>query len=140
MDFDTFVSQPQRMQDRIAHQLQKAERLRAQCESATTIYSDIGKIQSTSINKREIWLTRYIDSKQSVASAMEEYDRVSSEVRDWLYENLSEEAASMMEYKFIDGLNYEEMSEVTHYAYQTIKAKMSRYIREAKAIYQQKGV
>ena len=139
MDFDTFMGQPQTIQDRISHQLHKAERLKNQCEAATVVYGDI-KVQSSGENKRELWLTKYIDSKRELTDLMEEYDRVTEEVRSWLYENLSGEAASMLEYKYIDGLKYPELAEAVHYAYQTTRTKMSHYIREARALYEkQKG-
>lgn len=139
MDFDTFVSQPQIIDTKITHQLQVVERQRSRVESVTAVFSDI-RVQTSPENKREIWLTQLIDSKKKLSDLMEEYDRATNEVRSWLYDNLSMDAASLLEFRYCDKLKNSEIAELVHMAEQSVKNKISRTIREARTIYNtQKG-
>ena len=140
MDFDEFTSQPQTLDTKIAHQLQIAERLRSVCESATAVYCEVGKVQTSPENKREVWLTRYIDSKQELTALLEERERVTEEVRCWLYKNLPIDTASLLEFRYCDGLKNQEIADSVHMELQSVKNKISRCIREARTIYNnQKG-
>lgn len=139
MNFDEFVSQPQKVDTQILHQLQVAERLRSLCESATATFKDV-KVQTSPENKREKWLTSYIDAKKTLTDLMEEHDRVTDEVRRWLYDNLPMDGASLLEFRYCDGLKNQEIANTVHMAEQSVKNKISRTIREARSIYNtQKG-
>lgn len=138
MNFDEFVNQPQRIDVRISHQLQVAEKLKDRCESATAVYSEV-RVQTSRENHHETWLIKYIDSKKKLTALMEEYDKAVEEVRSWLYDNLPPNEASLLEYRYCDGLLNPEIADLEQKAEQTIKNKMSRYIRKARDIYNQKG-
>lgn len=140
MDFDNFVKQPQIVDIRIQHQLDEAERLKALCERATAVFED-EKVQRSHSNQREFWLAAYIDSKSKVTDLMEKYDRVTEEVRDWLYKNLPFTAASLLEFRYCDGLKNKEIAQQLNHKEQSVKNQISRAIREARKIYneQQKG-
>ncbi len=139
MDFDTFVNQPQIIDIKIQHQLQIIERQRSRVESVTAVFNEI-RVQTSQENTREIWLTQYVDSKQKLTDLMEEYDRAVEDIRNWLYDNLSTDAASLLEFRYCDGLKNLEIAELLHMAEQSIKNKMSRSVREARTKYNtQKG-
>lgn len=134
MDYDEFVSQPQMIDDRISHQLQVVERWKSKVESVTAVLSEV-RVQTSPENKREIWLAKYIDSQQKLTVLMEDYDRACDEVRTWLYDNLPPNEASLLEYRYCDGLRNPEIAEVERQAEQTIRNKISVCIRKARVIY-----
>lgn len=140
MNYDQFMSQPKNLGIQIQHQLEEAERLKALCERATTVYSDMGA-QTSHENQREKWLVKYIDSKNKVEELIEMQSAAEESVRAWLYQHLELQDSSMLEYRYIDGLTNNEIAERMHYSEQYLKSKISKTIRVSRKIYeQQKGV
>lgn len=134
MNFDEFMQKPQSLNIQIQHQLEEAERLKTLCEHATTVYSDM-RVQTSHENKHEIWLTKYIDSKQKLTALIEQHEEAADAVKDWLYQNMSIEDASLLHFRYVDGLKNREIADRLHYTEQTVKNKISKAVRAAKAEY-----
>lgn len=135
MNFDEFMQKPQSINILIQHQLEEAERLKTLCEHATVVYSDV-RVQTSYENKHEIWLTKYIDSKQKLTDLIEQHEEAADAVKDWLYLNMSIEDASILQFRYVDGLKNREIAERLHYTEQTVKNKVSKAVRTARAEYE----
>lgn len=135
MTFDEFIRRPQTIDNRIQHQLAEAERLRDLCDRVTAIYGG-EKVQTTNENRREIWLTKYADSKHKVTELMEQYDDAVGDLKAWLYANMEFTAAATLEYRYCDNMTNKEIAEITGYAEQSVKNKVSKAIRKARELYE----
>ena len=138
MTFDEFVGRPQAIDNLIQHRLLQVERLQARCDRVTVTFSEV-RVQTSRENTRETALIKLIDAKNSLNALMEEYDEAVTDVQTWLYGNLDAQAASLLEYRYIDNLRNEEIAQQMHYSPHTIKNKISKAVQEARNTYEQKG-
>lgn len=134
--FDEFVSRIRILDNRIDHHLTRAEKLKSLCDRVTSVWGEEEVISTSKENKRDLRLADLIDSKKALEDLLIQRKEVSEEVRSWLYENLPTEVATMLEYRFIDGLNNMEIAETMHFSYQTIRNRISKHISEARIIYE----
>lgn len=135
MTYERFVEQPQVLQERLNHAILKAERYKDLCTRATAAFSEIGRVQQSRTNAHESHLLAYADSQHAVRDLMQEYNTACDAVRTWLYSRLSIKNASMLEYRYIDGLSNSEIAATMHFAEQTMKNMISKAVREARKIY-----
>lgn len=134
MTYDEFVQRPQVLNNRILHQIEKAERLQTLCTQATAIYSDL-KVQTSHGNKREKWLTAYIDSKDVLTDLMEQQEAAANDLREWLYSNMDVISASMLEFRYCDGLKSDDIADRLHYSPEYMRKKISKAIQTARQVY-----
>ena len=123
------------MQEQLNHAILKAERYKDLCTRATAAFSEIGHVQQSNANIHETYLLEYADSQRAVRDLMQEYGTACDTVRTWLYSRLSIKNASMLEYRYIDGLSNSEIATTMHYAEQTTKNLISKAVRKARKIY-----
>ena len=135
MNYDRFVEQPRILQERLNHEILKAERYKDLCTRTTAAFSEIGRVQQSRSNTHETYLLEYADSQRAVYDLMQEYNTACDAVRTWLYNNLSIKNASMLEYRYIDALSNSEIAATMHFAEQTMKNMISKAVREARKIY-----
>ena len=139
MTYDEFVQRPQKLKARIEHKADKVEFLKALCEQTTTIFSDV-KVQTSHGNRHETLLIDYIDSKQELGGLWDQYDEAVDDLQTWLYANMEFIDASMLEWRYCNGLKNSEIAEKMHYAEQTVKHRISRAVRLAEDKYYQQQV
>lgn len=135
MNYDRFVEQPRILQERLNHAILKAERYKDLCTRATAAFSEIGRVQQSNVNTHETYLLEYADSQRAVHDLTQEYGTACDAVRTWLYNHMSNKYASMLEYRYIDGLTNAEIAATMHFAEQTMKNMISKAVREARKIY-----
>jgi DNA-directed RNA polymerase specialized sigma24 family protein len=93
-------------------------------------------VQKTKENEREKSIADLIDSKRQLDRLLYQRNEIAEELRSWFRENLPPRSATMLEYKYIDGLNNKEIADMMFYSYQTTRSRMGENIREARMIYE----
>ena len=135
--FDKFIGRVRVLDKKIDHQLKRAEKLKSLSEQITTIWSDAW-VQTSTENKRERRLADLIDSKRELERLLNQREQAADEIRDFLYSNLSEDNADVLEWKYCDDLSIFEIAEKECLSYSGAASKIYRAETKARAKYEER--
>ncbi|MBQ1570219.1 MAG: hypothetical protein IIZ78_03760 [Clostridiales bacterium] len=133
MMYDEFVNRPYRMWRKILHKSDEVIRIEAICTKSTSVFGE--RVQSSFQNSQEKNYAILIDAKKELEELMEEHRKAEDEVRRFLYDNLTHEEADLLEWKYIDGKSAKDIAKILKEREQTVRNKVSRSDRKARAIF-----
>ena len=136
MTYYEFVCEPRRLRRRILHKIEDVALKEAACTSITSSLKE--RVQTSPSNTTEISYARYIDAKNELDKLVCELEEAQNRVRDFLYENLSQDYADILEWKYIEDKSIAETAMIVGIAHQTVKNKMSKAEKKAKAAWAKK--
>ena len=130
VSYDEFINKPLRLHDRILH---KADEVAFKFEVCTRATGGMGeRVQTSPDNKTAKRYADYIDANNKLKALMTEYNAATDVVTCWLYDNLEYEDADLLEWKYVNAKDLQEIADVKALAYQTVKNKMSTAERKAR--------
>lgn len=130
VSYDEFMNRPLRLYDRILHQADDAAFKFEVCTRATGGMGE--RVQTSVENKTTRNLAEYIDSFNRLKTLTNEYNKAKDAVTCWLYDNLDHEDADLLEWKYVNSKDLQEIADIKALAYQTVKNKMSKAERKAR--------
>ena len=133
MTYNEFVKRPNRIRRRISHKIEDVMLKESICMRTTTTLGE--RVQTSPTNSQEIAYLRYIDAKNDLNELATELETAQTEVRDFFYGNLSFDDADLLEWRYIDGKNLQEIADTMNIAYQTAKNKLNNADKRARSKY-----
>ena len=131
MNYYDFMDRPQRLHRRILHKADEVAFKLEICQKTTGTMGE--RVQTSPSNITEIHYANYIDANKKLQKLIEDYNKVTGEVTDFLYDNLDFKDADILEWRYISEKSVKEISEILGVAYQTARSHMSKAERVAKA-------
>lgn len=130
MTYDNFVNKPLRLHDKIMH---KADDVAFKFEVCTKASGGMGeRVQTSPENKTARNYVEYIDANNRLKALVNEYNKAVDELTCWLYGNLKNEDADLLEWKYVNAKGAQEIAKIKGLAYQTVKNKLSAAERRAR--------
>ena len=93
------------------------------------------RVQTSPSNTQEKNYLRYIDAKNDLNELVDEFEIAQSEVRDFLYGNLSFDDADILEWRYIDGKTPQEIADKYGATYQATWQRIKRANEKAREKY-----
>ena len=118
-DFENFIYQPQIIDRRVKHQITETEGL---------------KSRSLRL-KNNFTKQMYLDSKKKIPELMIEYESAYDSVVEWLYNNLKNEEAEILELRYLQDLSIKEISIQLHLSDGGARERIKRAMKKAEQIY-----
>ena len=131
MTYNEFMTRPQSLRRRIQHKADDVAFKLATCEKATSVLGE--RVQTSPSNTTERNYVAYIDAKRQLEKLVDEYDSAKEEVTGFLYDNLSALEADLLEWRYVNDKDLQEIADLKGMAYQTIKNQMSAAEKDARA-------
>lgn len=133
MTYDEFVNRPNRIRRRISHKIEDVMLKESICMRTTTTLGE--RVQTSPTNSQETSYLRYIDAKNDLNELATELEIAQTEVRDFLYDNLSFIEADLLEWRYIDGKSPQEIADKMGTTYEATRQRIKRANQKAKRHY-----
>ena len=118
-DFENFIYQPQIIDRHVKHQITETEGLKSR-------YLRL---------KNNFTKQMYLDSKKKIPDLMIEYESTYDSVVEWLYNNLKNEEAEILELRYLQDLSIKEISIQLHLSDGGARERIKRAMKKAEQIY-----
>ena len=136
MTYKQFVNRPLILRRKVEHKIEDVQLKWTICQSSTAPLHE--RVQTSGGNTTESSYIRYIDAKRELEQLAEELDLARNDLRDFLYSNLKNQDADMLDWRYIGGRTVQEIAEIEGMSYQTAKNRISSANRKAICMYQKK--
>ena len=133
MTYNEFMTRPLAIWRQILHKSDEVAKLEGLCLRTTASFGE--RVQNTVENTREKNLVALSQSKAEMNEMVAELMRVQAEIREFLYDSLRIEEADVLEWKNINGKSVKEIAETLGIEEQSVRNKLSRYEKKARARY-----
>ena len=133
MTYYEFVRRPRTLRRRVLHKVEDVRLKEVACMSTTASFKE--RVQTSPVNSTELSYIRYIDAKNELDKLMEDLRVAQDEVREFFYDNLCQDYANLLEWKYIDDKRLQDIAVIEDIAYQTAKNKISKAEKKARMIW-----
>lgn len=130
MTYDEFMGRPRRLHRRIMHQADDVAFRLEVCTKATTVMGE--KTMTSFDNIAESRITSYIDAARKLEDLMGSYEGASDEVRAFLWSELGDQQAELLEWRYVHDKSLREISDMMGLAYTTVRNSMGAAERAAR--------
>lgn len=133
MTYNEFVKQPNNIRRRVNHKIEDVMLKESICMRSTISLGE--RVQASPGNSQEASYIRYIDAKNELNDLAARLEEARTEVRTFLYDNLSLEDADLLEWRYIDGKTPMEISEKMGTTYEATRQRLKRANEKARKKY-----
>ena len=133
MTYAQFVARPQELERRIEHKIEDVQLKWSLCSNTVPELKE--RVQTSTQNTTELSIIRYAEAKDELDRMCEELDYAREELRKFLYANLKEDLADILEWRYIDGKSIKEVAKIRGFSYDTMRNKFSSADRQAESRY-----
>lgn len=136
MTYREFVGRPSYLKRRVEHKIEDVRLKDEARRNATSRLEE--KVQTSPANSKDLAYARYIDAKHELDRLMISLNEAQAEVRNFFMNSLPQEEADLLEWKYVDCKDLKDIADIRNLAYQTVKNKISKADKTARAIWTEK--
>lgn len=133
MTYDEFMAQPKKVWGRVLHKADEVFRIETVCLKSTTVLGE--RVQSTFENSLEKNYVALAKSKDELGKLLMLHKEKQEEVRGWLTDNLNEEDADLLEWRYVNCKSPKEVARLLGEQEQTVRNKQSRADQRARKLF-----
>ncbi len=133
MNYNEFVELPNKIRRRINHKIEDVMLKESICMRSTTSLGE--RVQASPGNRQEESYIRYIDAKNELNDLAARLEESQTEVREFLYDNLSFEDADLLEWRYIDGKSPQKIADMMGTTYEATRQRLKRANEKARKKY-----
>ena len=133
MTYMDFVTRPIILRGRIEHQ---AEDVAFKWGVCTNVVPELGERVQTSVhNTTEASVLRYAQAKAELDRLQGEYDKAMADIRLFLYTNLRQEEADVLDWKYCSDKSIQQIADIKEISYSGAANRIYRADAKAKKAY-----
>ena len=135
MTYDEFVNKPLNLMQKIEHQAEDVAYKWTLCLNTSQGLSE--RVQTSPNNTQDLKVIKYAAAHQKLLDMQDEYDSACEDVRSFLYGNLKNGDADVLDWKYCSGKTTKEIAEIRNITYAGAANRISRAEAKARAKYAQ---